>query len=227
VTTLLFFGAFVVVGAVVALVSWYASEGQRTIRRLRAHVHTPIGDAVDGGSVKLDGTVRLLEERFRAPISGRECALYHVVIRELRQSGKSSRWVTLVDDRRGGDFLLEDETGRALVRASEPRLDLAIVMDAHKRSGALHGATPELEEVLRRYGQSSSGVFGRAKDLRYEEGVLEEGERAVVLGVSRWELDPDPSATAGYRGKARRLVVAAPPGDPLLVSDAPDSWGSS
>lgn len=127
---------------------------------------------------------------------------------------------SIVRERGGGDFFVCEGEHRALVKTdlAQPILD----EDASFSSGFLNDATPELEAFLADRGHSSQGwVFN--KTMRYREGVVEAGETVAVVGVGRWERDPEANARAGagYRQAdlPTRLVLEAPDDGPLLLSD--------
>lgn len=203
-----------------ALALWYFGEAQRTKRALRAAKSVRIADAPEGSLVKISGQVKLGDRTLTSPIGQRPCAVFQVTVEELRSSGKSSSWVTLVDDRDFVEFHLEDGTGVARV-VPMPPLDLAIEKDVHVRTGSFDEPEPHLVDYLHARGYATEGWFGINKKLRWREGVIEAGEEIAVLGACRRELDPDPRATQGYREKAKRLVVESPAGGKMLISDDP------
>jgi hypothetical protein len=180
-----------------------------------------IGSAVEGEVVKVVGRIDYLEEPLTSPLSGRRCAYYELTIEEMRGGGRSSQWVTVVQEASGRDFLLRDGSGTALVR---PALaEVAVHKDEHHISGALKDATPELEALLERHGQKSTGTLGFNRKLRYDEGVLEAGEHAAVCGrAMRWR----PGAAGGADrevpgGQVIRLLFEQRVETPLYISDDP------
>jgi hypothetical protein len=205
--------ALVVVGVLIFIfVAWYFSKDARIKRALRKAPIMKVGDFTDGAVGRITGKVRMLEE-FKAPISGRLCAHFQAKVQQRRQSGKSSHWRTIIEESDMVDFVVEDESGRAMVEAAGA--EVAVVKDAHFRSGTFNDATPELEAFLQRHGKSSTGLFGFNKTLRYTEGIIEEGEEVAVYGRGRWEKP------AG--GGSRQLVIGAPPEGNVLISDDPST----
>jgi hypothetical protein len=207
---------FVFAGPLIGLAliaAYFFSREARTRRALRRLAVTPIARVADGTIAKVVGRLRFAKEPLSAPLSERPCAGYHVVVEDL--NGKPSQ---LIEEEYCTDFIIEDETGKALIHINAP--SVAITQDVHLRSGLFDNPTPAMEELLRRHGCSSHGTF-LPRSLRYREGVLEENELVAVAGLWRWEVDPDPKAASGYREAARRLFVS-PAGDkPVLVSDDP------
>jgi hypothetical protein len=209
--------AVLAIGGLIAFAGWYASESQTTLRRLRATPQLPIGQVPEGTEVRIRGRVEPLSPPGVAPLSGRACVFYEVIIEELR-GGKNKRWVRLVRDVQGVPFAVVDDTGRAIVDASGAKL--ALHHDVTTRSGTLDDADAREQALLARHGISSTGwVFN--KTIRYLEAVLEPGETVVVAGQGVREPDPDAVAqVAGYReGLPTRLRLTSSATFPLYVSD--------
>lgn len=193
----------------------YLSPAGRAKRAMRAARLRRISDVADGEVVKLRGRLRYLKPPVRAPITSRPCAAWHVVVVDANRRNDA-----LVDEREWVEFLLEDDTGRAVVDAVSPKF--LIVLDAHLRSGLWEEPLGRARSFLEARGESTKGLFFN-RELRYREGVLEEGEEVSVLGVGRWEPDPEPGSAGarGYRGQALRLRVREAPDGRLLITDDP------
>lgn len=209
-----------VVGVIVMFAVWWFSAEQVARRAMRAVPRKAIRDVAEGEKARIVGSVELAQS-IAAPLTGRACAYWRVVVQELR-GGKNRRWVTVIDEHEGVDFFVRDESGKALIKTElvTPLLE----KDAALSSGFLNDATPELEAFLAARGRSSKGwVFN--KSMRYREGVVEHGETVCVVGVGRWERDPDEraGAGAGYREAEMpmRLVMSSPDDGNLLLSDEP------
>ena len=99
----------------------------------------------------------------------------------------------------GNPFYLADDSGEALIHID--RCDVLLLPDHDAR-------------------QVSSYQEGRGE--RQLEGILAQGERAVVLGHGRWEPDLDPTSQGqGYRHRPVKLVLRGGTKDRLLISDKP------
>lgn len=182
---------------------------QRALRQARA---IPIGGFPDGAISKVVGVVRYRGEPLRAPLSGRPCACYVVQVFEDDGLGGT----LLLREVRMNDFIVEDQTGAAVVLAGA--VDDAIMLDARFASHPFQPTSAAMETLLRRHKQSSLGAADTQRSLRYEEGVLEEGERVGVYGQGA--LRADAAAVCGaYRNDPRRLTISAPRGGSLLLTD--------
>jgi hypothetical protein len=203
----------------IGLLYWF-SEPAKIRRALRAAPMVRIADAKTGEVIRISGRIRAVGDMVRAPLSQRQCVFYDVTVEEARSRGKSGQWTQIVRETDGVDFLVEDRTGKALVYAGG--MKVVTVKDHERQSGTFNDATADLEAFLARHGKWSKGLVFN-KNLRYREGVFEPGDRITVLGLARWEQDPDPtSAGTGYRDVPKRLVVSPRKDGPVLASDEPE-----
>lgn len=216
-------GVLVLIGLVLVgvatLLGWYFSADQRTKRAMRAIPRRAIADVIEGEVARVVGTVRV-SSPMTAPLSGRPCAYFRVVVEERRRRGKNSYWHRVIDEQGGVDFVLEDGGGRALVKVGHAQAVLE--GDQSGASGFMNDPSPELVAFLEARGHSAQGwIFNKA--IRYREGIAEAGELVAVVGAGRWERDPEAPAQAGdgYRDAVMptRLVLEAPSSGPLLLSD--------
>jgi hypothetical protein len=209
------------IGALVAggylLDRWFGGGAERAIRRApRRSIQTfPEGmpGVVRGRIVAHEG------KSVRAPLSGRACVAYAVRVEEYQTEGRRGSWQAIVQDFDAVNFLVDDGTGRALVRAagSWP----SPVMDRVGGAGMFADAGPALEELLRAHGQSSRGLLFN-KQLRALEGVLSAGTQVAVLGIARRGDEPlGESAGGGYRRGPTSLVIDCLDDGRLLMSNAP------
>ncbi|WP_437308963.1 hypothetical protein [Sorangium sp. So ce388] len=188
------------------------SEDAKILGRLRESPRTRIDDLAAQKIARLTGEVRSAGERLRAPLSGRSCVYYKVMVEELRER---SGWRALFCEQKAVDFLLDDGTGRARVRSAAMRT--AAIVEREPGSG-----DPKLEAFLQERGIARK-VWGYRRDLRCREYLFASGDRVTVLGAVSWEQDPDPpSAGKGYRDAAKRAVLSALPEGSLLASDRSD-----
>jgi hypothetical protein len=174
---------------------------KRALRRLRP---TRIADARDGVLVKITGKVAPAAGALAAPISQRACVYYHVLHEErgvtMVNAARFERWSEAGEEEDVCDFLVEDASGTAVVKAREVDWPLVIL---------------------------GSGAWTQTVDLeagqRTREAVLAPGDTITVAGWARWDATSvaDPKAPPGlYRdGPRRRLIVHATRHVPLIVSD--------
>jgi len=208
----------------VAVLAIFFNADARIKRAIRKAPRTDIADFPQHGAAKIVGTIRMLDDSLRAPLSGRVCTYYEATVEEYRRRGKHSSWVNIIIETDGTPFLIEDSTGRALVDPRGARV--ALVVDGTSKSGTFDDATPQEEEFLQRHNRKSQGWFLN-KSLRYREGVLEIGETVTVFGAGIREADPDAVNDAGgYRGMApTRIRLGGSSKSALMISDDPSVQG--
>jgi hypothetical protein len=198
-------------------------EPKKTEHALRSATRWPIGELPENTHGRIVGRARAVDKTLTSPLTGRTCLYY--VVRVLEAKGRSRMTVfhEILREADGVPFLIEDDTGRALI---DPR-DSQITLDGDRatESGNFDDATPVEQALLKRHGKDSKGwVFNKL--LSYEESVIEVGETVAVLGSGIREPDPDATPNATYRGDApTRLRLTSSAKHPLVISDLPTTTG--
>jgi hypothetical protein len=166
----------------------------------------PVADVPDGKICRIDGIVGEYASTLRAPLSGRACVYYMVLVEE---SGRT--WT----EREGVAFGLEDASGRAVIDPSSARV--ALLLDHREDLKALRDATPQQDAVLLRHGYDVRG----AGDLIFYEAVIAVGERITVVGAGSRELDGASDRESGFRDPpATRLRVKGSDTEPLCIASS-------
>jgi hypothetical protein len=198
-------------GAGVGIQRWRARDRRRLLSAGRAIAR------LEAGPVRVVGRVVAGEVPLTAPITGRPCVAWDLRI-EARGDGG---WSSLVDERQAADFFVEDDSGRALVSVSSPRLSLAAEERFASGGPGLDHDDGEAEARLAIFlaSRGHGAVALDGLDLRFREGVLASGEVVIVGGVARREPAPSSpvSSLVISRAAGAELVIAD---DPALV-DAP------
>lgn len=205
-----------------------SSPERRARHMLQQSPVRSLDSAQEGEVIKVVGTLHYVEDPLQAPLSGRPCAYYEILVEqrpELRfetrgfesnsDQAQHERWVV----RAGRDFELDDGSGKpALVRME--RTTVRITYDRHFRSGGFDAPTPAMRQLLNRHLHVGGPGFSLQSNMRYSEGILEAGERVAVRG--RVLRDVVPGAGRGYRDHAHRLMLAPSIEEgELYVSDDP------
>jgi len=191
----------------------------RIERELAAEPRALIAEAQD--TVRLVGRVRRVDELLQAPLSGRPCVAYALLVDQAVTAGSQgmSNWRRRVEIQQARPFIVADETGEARVDTSGP-VRMALVYD---RSGATSwlreypGKYRELSLCLESAGIGATNWLGRWKGFRYGEGVIEEGQVVTVGGSSAREVDPG-GIRPGPRSMPELLVLRGSEASPLLIS---------
>lgn len=202
---------------VIAVVSYLNSDKYKVRKALETTPRTAIRELREGATAKVLGkVVPLGAELLTAPLSGRACVCWEVIVEE-QTGGKNKYWRERIHELRQRDFLLDDGTGVAHVIARD--MKIVATSDSKQSSGFLRDASPALEAFLAAHDMSSQGLLFN-KTLRYREGVFEPGEQVAVLGAVTLEDDPSRGPDgSGYRDVPKRPCLSAPAGGELLASD--------
>lgn len=198
----------IVGGVAIAYRNFKKTIDHRLPTALRNARALPVAEVRDATVAKVVGKVELATPAIRSPLSKRVCVCYRVRVEEevLRGDVDESPnriWITIVDEQRGVDFYVRDDSGLALVRydGAESLFD----WDEGYGDGTLESfeTTPEYAAFCKRH-----GVDGPGRKLRCFEGALEVGERAHVMGTVK-------------RGTEGEPTVLTKQGDaPLYIADA-------
>lgn len=141
-----------------------------------------------------------------SPLSQRPCAYYKVVV-ERAHPTSSER---IAYEARGQSFMIEDESGRALVDP-EPAL-VEVDYDRQLEIDGKARLPQPVVELLRRFQLVGEQVIVR-------EGVLAIGEVIVVHGRMVSEVDVDLESDRRGEPRPRRLRVRAPGLDRVFISE--------
>lgn len=210
-------GVFVVIGVIV-IISFYFSKKAVIKRKLKKAVGKKISDIISGEIAKVVGKVEFAGEPLTAPLSGRKCAYYYVLVEEQVSTGKSSHWKTIIEEEVGGKFVIRD--GRHCAHIDSRNVKSVLVEDRVYKSGFGNDATSELERYLNAHGHKSEGTFGWNKTIQYKEGVLEEGELIAAMGRGEWKNAEQVQLPDTYD---RVLEISSTEAEPVYLSDDPET----
>lgn len=196
----------------------YFSRKAVVRRKLKKAVDVKISDFLTGDIAKIVGHVEIAGDALIAPLSGRKCAYYHVLVEQLVSSGKSSYWKKLIEEEVSGTFVIRDGRYRAHIDRGS-NLKTYLIQDKEYSSGLGNNATERLENYLQANGTESENWLGFNKKLRYKEGVLEQGECMAVVGRGEWRFAREMSLRESF-GKI--LVISSTDKEPVYLSDDPD-----
>lgn len=205
------------IGAIIFF-SLYYSKKAVIKRKLKKAVGKKISDLISGDIAKIVGKVEYVGEPLIAPLSGRRCAYYYVLVEHQVSTGKSSHWEKLIEEEVAGAFVIRD--GRHCAHINSKNVKSVLVEDRQYASGFRNDATAELESYLNAHGQKSEGTFGWNKNMRYKEGVLEEGELIAAMGRGVWKSAEQEQLPDVYD---RVLAITSTETEPVYLSDDPET----
>jgi len=192
---------FFILGGILALIGFAITIGSlKNVRRRKRIVDTPtspIAQAPGNGRVEIKGRILAGEQGLlQAPFSGRHGVFVRATVQELRSTGRSSYWATIVNELDSRPFYVEDGSGqRALVRPAGAEMIIDTLTIAN--SGTFNDAAPHLQQFLTARGISSTSFLGFNKRIKYDEQILSVGDALYALGPSTREAGPPVSD--GYR----------------------------
>ena len=187
-------GILFVIGLIVTLSN--LSNFKRR-QRIVAMPTSPIAQAPGNAPVEIKGRIHPSEQGLvQTPFSGRHAVWCRVTVQELRSSGRSSYWHTVLTEVDGRPFMVEDGSGQ-LARVLPHGANVILEKHSVATSGTFNDAAPHLEAFLQSRGLKSTSWVGFNKSMRYEEELLSAGDQLFALGPSRRE--PGPPVHDGYR----------------------------
>jgi hypothetical protein len=176
---------------------WWLDKQQREIRGTTHYTVAELPEVTIG---RLVGVARPLDgTTVTAPLSGRACLAYFVRVsdKSYGHTGTQRADVELAAESGGTPFLLEDETGTALIDPAGAHCVLAI----DDKMSSAGDANDRQRAFLARYASTEL-----APDwIRWYEGIVSAGERIAVVGY-------------GMRADGR-LRMSSSPHLPLVICD--------
>lgn len=197
--------------------SCYYSKKAIVKRKLKKAIDKHISTFLNGDIAKIVGKVEIIGNPLIAPLSGRKCAYYYVLVEQRVSNGKSTYWKTIIEEEVSGSFLVKD--GRYCAQINTQKVKSYIVQDKMYTSGFMEDATEVLEKYLRAHNQKSECFLGFNKSLRYKEGVLEQGEMIAAMGRGEWKNSDSDQISEN----SRVLVISSTEEEPVYLSDDPDT----
>lgn len=196
-------------------ISYLFSKKYRLLSTLKKVKAVPIQRVQENVYSKIVGKAKFVKEPLIAPLSGRTCVFYQIVVEQKR--GKNG-WNKLVDQTITQDFFIESRGEMAVVKLKQAGANKIILLDKDRNmsSGTFKDANHRLETYLKNHGTKSTNFLGLNKTLRYKEGIIEPNEDIVVMGVAEWKTLKEPIAGYNY---SKVLTLNGNKDQKLLVTD--------
>jgi hypothetical protein len=181
---IIFFIFMAIMIVIVIAVIFFSKKGLIK-RKLKNSNLKRVANFRNGETARIVGKVEVIDTPLKAPLSGRKCTHYHVLVEQQVSTGNTTTWKKIIEDEFSSKYVIKDGSHYAYI--NDRRMQSYIVEDMKYTSGFWKDATERLESYLNSYGKESEGYFGLNKTLRYKEGVLEPGEKIAVLGKGEWK----------------------------------------
>lgn len=153
------------VGKIIRMVRTSTSE----IGSLPVDEQAEIVGNADGGAV------------LQSQLTKKPCVLWQVEVKELRQSGRHSHWVTVYNNRSTTPFDIYDASGRIRVQPGS-QMELLLRDDEKQSSGLFSALDDQTQTVLGELGINTKGVLKLNKRIRVYERYIEKGDQIFLLG---------------------------------------------
>ncbi len=163
----------------------------RSQRKMIESIPTSKVRSIALGLVEATGWAVPFGTPLSSPFCGADCVYYRYKVEELRGSGKSRHWVTLLAGESPEPFFLEDETGKVQVVPAGATLHLET--DRRYSTGGFGEGREELLAGLRRLGMN--GAMVGLRTLRCSETYIMPSEPVYVMGTAQ----TDPARTMTER----------------------------
>lgn len=200
-----------------ALIASYFSNKKIMLREFKKSRKKGINRIQENEYAKIIGKAKHVHEPLEAPLSGRQCVYYHVVV-EVKGD---KNWRRIINDEKHQDFFIESNSEMAIVKMSDTlntTKRFHLVKDYKEKSGFRNDAPEKLEAYLKHHNKNSTGVLGINKTIRYTEGVIELNEPIAVKGVAKWRSLNAPIEGYSY---SKILTLTGTKKEKLLVTDEP------
>ncbi len=178
-------------GAIGFSIYRYYTKGEASIkRRLKKEPSRDIEDFDEGKIGKVVGEVIPDREILIAPLSGRECVFYQIVIKEEEmEGGEGGNTNTILRDEKSTAFYCTDATGLAHIDLKKAKVFL--IKDEKRDTKLFRGPDENLQAYLEEHKIDTKLLFNLHRELDCYEGVIEVGEEVTVFGRGYWEHTSD------------------------------------
>ncbi|GAA4235078.1 hypothetical protein GCM10022291_16030 [Postechiella marina] len=197
--------------------SFFFSNKNIIIREFKKGRRKSINSIRDKEYVKIIGVAKHVNTPLVAPLSGRSCVYYHIVV-EVK--GDKS-WRRIINDVKSQDFFIESSTEMAIIKTKFLEKNTSIchlVKDYKENSGFRNDANNKLEAYLKSHNKKSTGFLGINKTIRYTEGIIELNEKIGVKGIAKWQSLKEPIVGYSY---SKILTLEGTKKQKLLITDEP------
>jgi hypothetical protein len=170
------------IAAVIVPLLYFNTDTKVRRRKIRRTPRASAGALTEGTLVRVVGRARAASEPMLAPLTGRACVYYKVVVDHRTDVGSNyyvRGWRPFVEEERGAPFVIDDGTGA--VSVDPAGAELALDFDRRTTTGAFHGADERQQAFMAAHGEKTKGWL-KTKHYRYREAVIEVGEAIAVVG---------------------------------------------
>lgn len=198
----------------VAMVKYFYDLDRKIKKQLTADQVVNMSGVKEEQIATVKGEVCAQDRMLTAPFSGKPCVCYQLLVYQIVSGDYGESKAQLLNKERSLDFFIRD---------SDSTTDAHLRMWSYKaslqrdviHSPAMGSTIPkQLVDFMARSDHKSKDILGRNKDLIFEEGIIEPGEKVYVKARGNWK------ETSYYDKKT--LVMSGTNDEPLIISDRAD-----
>lgn len=199
----------------------FTQDRPRQIQRELAWVHLRQAGQLTEGMWRLKGRARRGSPLLVAPLSGRQCIAWRLVVAE--DFLRDGRWGTAIDMCATTEFWVEDMTGRAFIEPGEHYL---LALDPGASRPTQRGCWWELPATARdrverlhgAQGVRTPGWYPRpGRQAHFTETTLEEDDN-LCIGGEVYELPHPDGVPTPSRNPPMRLTFRGTAQNPLILT---------
>jgi hypothetical protein len=210
----------------------YFSRYEKVKRQLDKTPEKKISDFKSGEVAKVVGNIKYIGKTLIAPLSGRKCVYYYILVEEHQYGQPSNNkvlnggWYKIIEEDVAGDVVIKQGNSYAIIETMMVKSYLikdsqysSVLNDSQYSSGLLNDVTSRLEAYLSKHDYDSAAFLVKNNHLRYKEGILEEGELLEVVGKGNWKRKNEISFDIPAD---KVLVISSDNRQPVCFTDDPD-----
>lgn len=202
---------------IASILAHYFSTKNRIIRAFKKSRRKTINTVRKNEYTKIIGKAQAITPPLIAPLSGRTCVYYHVIV-EIKRDKK---WKNIIDDVECQNFFIATNIERAIVKTFDldnANKQIYLIKDFNKNSGFRNDPSEKLESYLKANNKTGKSLFGLNRKMRYREGIIELNEDIAVKGIAQWQTLTEPIDGYSY---SKILTLTGTKKQKLLITDEP------
>ncbi len=205
----IFYPLLMFLGMLILWLKKYYSQDEQIMRSVEEVRVSSLRSVKKGDRVKISGVIIAPDELLTAPISGKKCVAYQLEVCQVVSGSYGDVDAEIIRDEKSLPFYIEEKGHQ--VKIPGRYQEISLHKEIREESDWLNGPSAELTKILKKHGKKTSNFLGLTKRFIFKEGVLEVGEKIVVVGKGYWFKPTHEGPSV--------LVMEGSLEEPLLISD--------
>ena len=191
---------------------FFFSTLAKTKRKFKNIASTQIFKFKNGDIGKVIGKVENIKEPLIAPLSGKKCVYYEVIVSD--SSGEDN--ILLLKEKKYHHFYIVNSSGKAFVKIDKDTI-CEITSDIDANTGFWKKPKKEMKVLLEKHKIKQKNFLDFNKSLNFIEKRYDVGEQIGVLGKGYWVISPEKLNQSNKKVLTFKSLQDAP----LFISDNP------